>query len=766
MSLSAKQMYPTATEPDPAYIDDKFKDSSAPGAYDGTPLDKILHNQNLALTDAIMNAAGESYNGIVDTPATSQIFGAMKNVFNGADYTNANADLHDTLAGAKSKENLKVGSAVRITDIGDSLFDVVTGETPEPYIIYQHDTLPLQLKLRRRAQINFRNIADLKSGLRPDGAVIDMTEMIGSKVFWRGYYIESDGGSNWGIVKSGAHTEDGGHIFSIDANTYIEANLKGKKLNVLKFGVDASGVLDSLPMLDAATAYVLNTDDWTRPSTLQLPDGYIRTTGQWNIGEEIYDSYQWLYDVDSIDQSEIDSHFDSAANSRNNLLRKVLIDGGKDTNIVADFTHPTNDSRPVVAYNLLSSGRHTGAVNNLRIMSSLNYVGGQFVNNLLRADGLIAFFHSRGCNVDSAFYYGMGQGGIASLQGYWTTVKDVTAKGCGWGSNFVGANSQNIFNIHSTTCDRGHKVAGASGEVVGIHTQNCIQDLWVVDCESQVFESLYLEDSSTARPVGTYALEIGDANKGASSVRHVGFKGLHIGGLGTNKKAFKENWATRITFESSRIYGNEFDLDTNSRSTTTINCDFTITTVPGYERYGIDVQGDSLRARKLFIEDDIVASAVSLTTSVNGTETTVLTNAAYYPATAYEDLLDLGVAFSNFRNIRLVNNPIVGSDERIKTNIEDIPQALCDFVMSTPIKQYNKIDPNSDRKHYGIVITKELVNSVNSIISIDDFSPLCHDIFEKDILVHGVMLGDIWQVRYTEWHSILLEAMRRKILAM
>ena len=30
----------------------------------------------------------------------------------------------------------------------------------------------------------------------------------GKKIFWQGYHAESDGGSNWGIVTSGAHTDD------------------------------------------------------------------------------------------------------------------------------------------------------------------------------------------------------------------------------------------------------------------------------------------------------------------------------------------------------------------------------------------------------------------------------------------------------------------------------------------------------------------------------------------------------------------------------
>lgn len=52
---------------------------------------------------------------------------------------------------------------------------------------------------------------------------------------WEGYYEKGDGGGNSGLLKFGAHTEDGGSIFSIDSNTYIKANLGGVA-NIVKFG--------------------------------------------------------------------------------------------------------------------------------------------------------------------------------------------------------------------------------------------------------------------------------------------------------------------------------------------------------------------------------------------------------------------------------------------------------------------------------------------------------------------------------------------------
>lgn len=82
----------------------------------------------------------------------------------------------------------------------------------------------------------FKTVADMKAFTN---------HTVGSKVVWQGYYSQSDGGSNWGVVKSGAHVDDGGSIFSIDANTYIEANLKGGfKISLLKFGGKGDGAAD------------------------------------------------------------------------------------------------------------------------------------------------------------------------------------------------------------------------------------------------------------------------------------------------------------------------------------------------------------------------------------------------------------------------------------------------------------------------------------------------------------------------------------------
>ena len=94
----------------------------------------------------------------------------------------------------------------------------------------------------------FKTIALMKASL------VEFPE--GKKIFWQGYHAESDGGSNWGIVKSGAHTEDGGSIFTLADGKYIDANMKGKKTTFAKFGLSSS-VVDNSDSIESALSFVL-----------------------------------------------------------------------------------------------------------------------------------------------------------------------------------------------------------------------------------------------------------------------------------------------------------------------------------------------------------------------------------------------------------------------------------------------------------------------------------------------------------------------------
>ena len=99
-----------------------------------------------------------------------------------------------------------------------------------------------QSELDRVYSRSFKNVTDLRAGIDAAGSAVDFTQMNGFKVNWRGYYAESDGGSNWGVVRVGDSTslvDDGGSIFVIvnDAvsGVWVEANISGT-LSPAKFG--------------------------------------------------------------------------------------------------------------------------------------------------------------------------------------------------------------------------------------------------------------------------------------------------------------------------------------------------------------------------------------------------------------------------------------------------------------------------------------------------------------------------------------------------
>ena len=98
---------------------------------------------------------------------------------------------------------------------------------------------------------------------------------VGKKIFWQGYYTESDGGSNWGLVTSGAHTDDGGSVFTLADGQYIAANLKGESVNVFKFGAKGDSTANDTVSLKACIAF---TKVKEANITFTKTDGYYRVT--------------------------------------------------------------------------------------------------------------------------------------------------------------------------------------------------------------------------------------------------------------------------------------------------------------------------------------------------------------------------------------------------------------------------------------------------------------------------------------------------------
>ena len=102
------------------------------------------------------------------------------------------------------------------------------------------------------------------------------TLQAGQTVSWGGYYTNGDAGGNYGIVKAGAHTDDGGSVFSLVNGNYVEANLQGSKVSVLKFGAKGNTPsFDDAPAMIALHDYIQNTG-WVEDSSGLYPDSSVQ----------------------------------------------------------------------------------------------------------------------------------------------------------------------------------------------------------------------------------------------------------------------------------------------------------------------------------------------------------------------------------------------------------------------------------------------------------------------------------------------------------
>ena len=116
---------------------------------------------------------------------------------------------------------------------------------------------------------------------------------VGQRVRWLGYHSLSDGGGNWGVVRSGAHVHDGGSIFTITPSLYIEANMKGQVIHAKKFGVvgdfdPSTGVgTDDRVSLQSAFDYAISVASGRRAKTVKLPqDSNIYLNGYSDLSAE------------------------------------------------------------------------------------------------------------------------------------------------------------------------------------------------------------------------------------------------------------------------------------------------------------------------------------------------------------------------------------------------------------------------------------------------------------------------------------------------
>lgn len=119
-----------------------------------------------------------------------------------------------------------------------------------------------------------------------------------TRISWQGYYAQSDGGSNWGVLRFGNHTEDGAYIFSIDANTYIEANIKCKRFNIRKAGAKEPS-FDNKLVFNAIASLNLN---------IYVPKGDFGTSGRHTFSRSMVgdgSGASRIYNLDTSSNSDL-----------------------------------------------------------------------------------------------------------------------------------------------------------------------------------------------------------------------------------------------------------------------------------------------------------------------------------------------------------------------------------------------------------------------------------------------------------------------------
>lgn len=152
-------------------------------------------------------------------------------VFNFASMAEAIASTDDTV--------IKLGGVLLIKDRASTVWDVVLTSSINPNDADNEQSTGLPT-----LSFVLRN-ADALTSISAVAEIAGLPALFGARVRWDGYFIASDGGGNWGIIKSGAHVEDKGRIFSISPNVYVEANIKPSiSTNSKKFGLVGDGVTD------------------------------------------------------------------------------------------------------------------------------------------------------------------------------------------------------------------------------------------------------------------------------------------------------------------------------------------------------------------------------------------------------------------------------------------------------------------------------------------------------------------------------------------
>ena len=135
---------------------------------------------------------------------------------------------------------------------------------------------------------------------------------------------------------------------------------------------------------------------------------------------------------------------------------------------------------------------------------------------------------------------------------------------------------------------------------------------------------------------------------------------------------------------------------------------------------------------------------------------------------AVDNAYKVGNASFRASEIFAASATINTSDKNLKTQIEDIPQSVCDAALALKIQRFKmkgafESKSENARWHYGVIAQDAMAVFESHGVELDQFGAICKDSFDEPVTMDGVELSEVWGVRYEELNIIIIEAIRRKL---
>jgi hypothetical protein len=771
MSLSPNEKFPGATEADPNYKDSKFKDNNPSTTNNGTPLKAIDRNEQLALQEAVMNAAGFDYNGVVDTPQNSQMFAAYKaalsngaNLLSNHNFIIASPDDsqpapsatptsyppgYEIFSGVFANETTGILNLTYIDGRvsfsgGDFYIPRANSKELENITEFVASVADFDGKPRTRG-VSYALVGDEYRVTVGVDALEDESATLtplGSVKFERGSVATGHEVDYW-VVASGSIAPR-----SLEERFAEIGNLADEGLSS---GDISSGVESAL---SKNSKLIINEGSYSVSSPPLTPvNSNIKGSGNTKT-------------VINLTSSFIDN--DGTSNSDTSLSNIGFIGSGKSDGVTAIKRDGTVNSSREEFKSISIDDCEVGIKNSAGWNQDFNQL---FIRNC--GSGFLG--------AESPILSGWGSSGYVMTN-------------CYFGGNDVGIDDNNMWNATYINPIIENNGIGYKQDTRGTPTvminpwfeDNVSNPEWrrptvVLGGRDVNFDDVALFSGDPTRAIGHFygSLRIFRNAAGLNDRLFVDGEGV---------KAFKAvysslGWAyeeitSSISDKMMKVsQGDAFGtVKTGALTSTDPLVTFgarvhetggAIDTMP---TTGVKIEG-SIASGRGFVRP-VLQSGVYFgdgnPSNDIGDRWRLEWTGEFIPV--LDSTYDIGTSSNRVNDMFIVNAPTTGSDARIKTDVRSMSQELLDFALTVEIKHWKFKD--GVRSHSGIVITEEFIESLNKVMAIDDCAAICHTVFRDEegnpvtSRLHGVELGDFWQVRQDEWQNILLEAMRRKVVAM